>query len=239
MKTAVDLAVESILPVYQTYAQYFRSIDPVTPHQVFDRYVFAYCTVNLGWQSSVNLYTRLQMLDWPAGEEAITEVFKEARSGFHNTRPKFMAKFAVDYFRGKNFTRYANPSSRDWPEFRRRLSKRVLGLGPVKLSFASELIHPFTSRIVCLDRHMISRLFAVDPQATHAFSVYEHYERLWLAACDRRKVAPALARLAYWDHMQGYDSPDFWAHVLQPGSRELFKQYQEVEDGTPVLEKIS
>jgi hypothetical protein len=38
--------------------------------------------------------------------------------------------------------------------------------------------------------------------------------------------------------VQGFDSPDFWAHVLQPGTKELFKQYEENCYGENVVAQV-
>lgn len=216
-------AVESMLEMCEHYGNYFDSIAPVTPHDVFLRYLFAYTTVNLSWQSSVRLYTGLAALQWPAREPEIRDVFIAARAGFHDTRPRYIADFASKYFQAANHLRFMHRPSQSWTEFRHRLDKDILGLGLIKISFTMELCYPQDSEIVCLDRHMLNRIFHKDPTKTCSIAQYEYYEQQWVQCCRHYGQAPAVVRLAYWDHMQGRQSPDYWAHVFR------VKQQKETE----------
>ena len=208
-------AVESVLDNCERYGNCMASIDPVTPHDVFRRYLFAYTTVNLSWQSSVKLYTELVALDWPARESEIRDVFIASRVGFHDTGPRYIADFAAKYFKGVNYLRFMHRPSQSWTELRRRLEKDILGLGLIKISFTMELCYPQDSEIVCLDRHMLNRIFHKDPAKACSTAQYEYYEQQWVRCCRHYGQAPAIVRLAYWDRMQGRRSPDYWAHVFK------------------------
>lgn len=222
-------AVESVLDRCEHYSNYFSRIDPVIPHDMWKRYLFAYTTVNLSWQSSVKLYTELDRLEWPAPEWKIKDAFITARAGFHETRPRYIADFAAKYFRGVNYLKFQHRPSRNWIEFRDALDKEILGLGMIKISFTMELAYPQETEIVCLDRHMLARIFHTDPTRNCTGPRYLHYERLWVQTCRRYGVAPGIARLAYWDKLQGQNSPDYWAHV--------FKQKENI-DGEIVKQEI-
>ena len=176
--------------------------------------MFAYTTVNLSWQSSVRLYIELNKLQWPATEAQIRTAFIAAKSGFYDVRPRYIADFAAKYFKGVDFLRFQHRPSQNWIEFRNRLDKDILGLGVIKISFTMELAYPQETEIVCLDRHMLGRIFHTDPTRTVNGDQYIHYEKLWVQTCREYGVAPGIARLAYWDKMQGKDSPDYWAHVF-------------------------
>ena len=208
-------AIESVLDRCEHYSNYFGRIEPVTPHDMWRRYLFAYTTVNLSWQSSIKLYAGLDRLEWPASEEDIRNAFIAAKSGFQNTRPRFIADFAARYFKGINFLKFQHKPGRDWVEFRQALDNEILGLGMIKISFTMELAYPQETRIVCLDRHMLARIFHTDPTSNVAGGQYLHYEHLWVQTCRDYGAAPGIARLAYWDLMQGRDSPDYWAHVFK------------------------
>lgn len=217
---AVEEAVESVLDRCEHYANYMRQISPVTPHDVFRRYLFAYCTVNLSWESSVRLYTLLGALHWPASEADIRAAFIEARAGFQETRPRYIADFSGRYFHGlASYIKFTYRPGTSWTSWRHGLEKRILGLGRVKISFSMELIYPESTEIVCLDRHMLGRVFHQDPSAGISESTYMHCEKRWVDCCRHYHVAPGIARLAYWDWMQGREDPDYWAFV--------FKQHKE------------
>ena len=208
----VSRALEAIKPVYADYWKAFTSIAPYSPSDVFSRYVFAFCTVNFGWQTSVELYTRLAGLSWPATERDIKSQFEITHSGFYNGRPAYMADF------GRDFAAYPSDFIKDgnenWLEARQRIVSKILGLGRAKTAFAFEMIYPETSEVVCLDRHMVRNLF--DGDATGLTDKdYWRLEKQWVDTCLERNLAPAIARLAYWDHIQGHDSPWYWACAFE------------------------
>jgi thermostable 8-oxoguanine DNA glycosylase len=208
-------AVESVLDRCEHYSNYFRMIQPILPHDIWRRYMFAYTTVNLSWQSSVRLYTELNKLQWPAAEADIRAAFITAKSGFYDTRPRMMADCASIFFSEFQYTRFQRKPDQDWLELRSDLDKLILGLGQIKISFTMELCYPEETEIVCLDRHMLGQVFHTDPTRTTGTQQYLHCERQWVETCRRYGAAPGIARLAYWDKLQGRNSPDYWAHVFK------------------------
>ena len=215
MTNPASLAVRTVSDVYSHYRDYFRSIPATTHADRFRRFLFAYTTVNLSWETSVELYSRIGWLSWPYVSEA------ELKShfmgiGFHNTMPARITEFASAYWKDPFiFETPAYPVYRDWANWRRYVSGKTRGLGITKFSFAAEMLEPEQCRIVCLDRHMLKKVFGVDP-AKQGPAGYQDCETQWCEASEEHGMEPALTRLAYWDSMQGFKSPAFWAHVLAP-----------------------
>jgi thermostable 8-oxoguanine DNA glycosylase len=200
---------------YKAYLEHFNAITPKSGREVFNRFIFSYLSVQLSWEKNVSLYKMLEDYEWANGPEGVVSVFREIGAGFHKTRPFAMDLFAKRY--SHDYSLLLKSPTESWETYRTRLVASIPGLAHTKVSFAAEMIYPEQSRLICLDRHMLGNVYGVK-RTKHGIQCtyrdYKRYERAWCRGCDKRGVAPAVARLAYWDKFKGYENSLFWSEVF-------------------------
>jgi thermostable 8-oxoguanine DNA glycosylase len=201
---------------YKAYLEHFKAIQPETEKDIFERFLFSFLSVQTPWQKNVLLYRELKDYNWDEGEGPVRDLFIREGIGFQNTRPRFITKFVRDYHEDPGF--YIKKDDESWARYRARLDKKVCGLAKAKLSFVAEMCYPEDSEIICFDRHMLREVFRVkkgkfgiDCTATK----YRKYEQMWNREARARDMAPAVARLLYWDQFQGFEDSLFWTEVFE------------------------
>jgi thermostable 8-oxoguanine DNA glycosylase len=211
----INEALDRITPeVHEWYLTHFTSVNKDNPEDYFRLFLFAYLSVQMSWQNNVKLYDRLKDLSWLENYLELRTVFVEEKVGMHNKRPVFIQDFAEKFFQDPSS--FHKRDEETWQDFRKRLDKRIRGLSTAKISFTMEMAEP-TTEIVCFDRHMLHRIFEVK-KTEHGVQCsdkdYKRFERMWLRECRKRNMLPAIARLAYWDTLQGYDNSLYWSQAL-------------------------
>jgi len=203
---------------YLEYRDYFTSIRPETPQEVFRRFLFAQCTVNMAWMKSVELYQELAYANWPLQEAEVIDVFRQLHTGLETARGRQVALFGNKTHQDNNLqTLFTKLPTETWAEFRDRGVKAMPGLGYAKFSFSCELCWPEESECVCLDRHMFNHIFKyTGAKSGVSKSMYIRLESAWNQACRRVGMSPAIARLACWDDLVGQTDAKFWACVFTP-----------------------
>jgi len=215
LKDSLSKAFDSIQDDrYQEYLQHFMAIAPQDSEEVFKRFLFSFLSVQINWELNVKLYQELENYDWSRGEEPIKQLFIKEGVGFQNTRPRFIHDFATKFHEdSKPLLR----GEETWQAYRARLNRTVCGLAIAKLSFTAEMYSPDQSSIVCLDRHMLREVFLIE-KTKYGISCnvtnYKKYEQMWVKESQARGMAPAIARLLYWDQYMGYEDSLFWSKVF-------------------------
>jgi thermostable 8-oxoguanine DNA glycosylase len=193
------------------YHRYWGPLTVTNHADYFRRWLFAFCSVHTTWESNVRGYEAIKdFTQWLGDREALRAKLLWARCGVQNNRARFITQFAEQFWTNPDW--FYPRASEPWQHLRDRLEPHILGLGLAKTSFALEMAFPTVATVACLDVHML-RLYgetaAVKPQT------YAKLEANWLEGAYDRGVAPYMARMVYWDNLQGKDSSRYWSHCLE------------------------
>ena len=225
-------AVDSVTPItHRWYENHFELLDNRNRTDVFHAFMFSALTVHMKWESTVKMYTALRGADWDAFTlDSLTDTVRGFRTGLHNGTAKRLWS-VYRFFRDEE--EIYRKEDEAWTEYRDRLSKRIHGLSITKISFPIEMLWP-DANVACLDTHMLGRVFnrrrgKYGRQVN--LTTYRKFEDEWCRACIRSGKKPGIVRLAYWDSMMGYDSPEFWTDCLFEGRRHDY-ELQKDEDYT-------
>lgn len=72
---------------------------------------------------------------------------------------------------------------------------------------------PMTAEVTCLDVHML-RLYGKTKPGLRV-TEYEKYESDWIGRSRAAKVEPYMARMVYWDNLQGKPDSRYWSQCLE------------------------
>jgi hypothetical protein len=193
------------------YCRYWSAVRPRDDRQRFNRWLFAFASVQTGWARNAVVYRALSAPGVCFDPAPLRRVLDACGAGMVQVRTRGLSRFHADY--------WADPSAwlprpgESFAACRDRLVPRVTGLGLAKVSFALELCSPLACDVVCLDRHLL-RIYGVDPE--HATDrQYRRAEAHWRASCARRRVPCPVARHICWDAVQGRRSTRYWSHVFE------------------------
>ena len=192
------------------YSNYFMSVAPKTPEQFLRRWLFSFASIQTGWAQNVVLYNALKGLDWCRSKEDLLECIKSSRTGLHNNRCKFIWGF-YEAFR-EDPAKFYGKHGESWTGYRDRLAGMVPGIGLAKTAFVLEMTWPTKAKICCLDRHII-RMFGEEEERVTGRK-YKELEQEWIKLCEKRNVAPAIARAICWDKVQGKADSSYWCCVF-------------------------
>lgn len=199
----------------QLYEEYFDSIAPQNAQDIFWRFVFAFTSIHSTYKTNIRAYQALRNPESWKSSEALYAALTKARCGMQNQRTKFLWKFAKDFFFGEfsslQFTKNLQHQ-------RNVLTKRLLGIGMAKISFALEMSFPRQNEVVCFDVHQL-RLYG-KPQKIN-LKDYEECEKDWCQRCLQIGFSPFVVRNLYWDILKKKKSPRFWSYVFEPGLETL------------------
>jgi thermostable 8-oxoguanine DNA glycosylase len=197
--------------IIDTYHEYWESVKPTDPSEVFRRYLFAFMSIHSTWKSNVIGYNALKnWWEWYGKENELKNRLAEANVGLHNNRAKFIGQFTEDFW--TNGDEYNRGETESWVDYRNRLMKRILGLGPAKTSFSLEMCYPIEANVTCMDTHLF-RVYGLD-QAKD-LKHYEKIETHWLDMSRMWNVPPYIARCIFWDRKQGKEDSRYWSYVLE------------------------
>lgn len=196
---------------YRAYEEAFAGLVPHTDADLFRRFLFVFLSVNMPWEHNVSLYNKLKSLWWFDSPGKVRKVFLDERCGLENTRSVQIVDFAnVFVEHPKWFWKTAEESA---DRYRERMMDAVPGLGITKVSFLMELVYP-DSACVCLDRHMLKRVFGYFRPDRPAEGRYRRYENIWVRESRGMQRKPGITRMACWDALLGYTSHTFWSSCM-------------------------
>lgn len=213
MTPAVEAAFDHYTNSEATqYVEYWDQIAARTDAQLFHRFLFAYMSVHTTWENNVNGFQAIKDHEaWLGDHKGLRTRIVSAGVGLHNNRSAWITRFADDYFKCPGeFRRGARES---WAGYRDRLEKKILGLGPAKVSFALELAYPLEAEVLCLDVHML-RLYGRKDQSMRV-GEYHRMEADWVGRSRAVGLPPYIIKQILWDKTQGKPNSRYWSHVLE------------------------
>ena len=195
----------------QRYSDYWAGIKPVSLVEHKRRWWFAFLSIRSQWKANKNTYALLARNRWES-KDALEGLLHQGRIGLVDRRSRAIWEFtqAFDACPGD----FMHTSGEDWSAFRKRLVKRLYGVGIAKVSFSFEMCWPMESRTVCIDTH-IMQMYGVCPKKGINQSEYHAAEGHWLDTCESKGYAPAIARHILWDKRQNKRNTRYWSHVLE------------------------
>lgn len=210
----VELYIESIdQALIGQYREYWATIKPKTPAEVYERWLFAFLSVHTTWQRNVSSFQLLQGKKVSASKSELFDTIVSAGVGLHHMRTDGIWKFHYDF--------WANPESwmfdgqERWSDYRDRMMARCHGLKEAKTSFALELCYPDECGVVCLDTHMLQLYGCTKKGTAVSPNKYREMEQHWLACCQKRQLPSPLVRHVYWDKVQKQPDTKYWTHVFE------------------------
>lgn len=194
------------------YVDYWGGLAAETDHQLFQKFLFAFCSVHTTWESNVTAFKALSKYDdWLGSQKGLRTRLVRAGAGLHNNRTRWIGAFATDFW--SNCAAFRRGPRESWQTYRDRIEARLTGLGPAKVSFALELAYPLEAEVLCLDVHML-RLYGKKDQNLKV-GEYERYEHDWLGRCRAAEMPSYIVKQMHWDRLQGKPDSRYWSHVLE------------------------
>jgi hypothetical protein len=194
------------------YVDYWDKLTAKTDAQLFQRFLFAFCSVHTTWEGNISGYKAIEEHEaWRDDHAGLRTRLIKSGVGLHNNRSRWIGDFAVRFWAEPNcFKRGLRES---WSCYRDRLEAEIVGLGPAKVSFALELAYPLEAQVLCLDVHML-RLYGKKDQ-TMRKNEYQVYEADWVGRSQAVGLPPYIVKQIYWDTRQGKVDSRYWSHVLE------------------------
>ena len=194
------------------YVNYWDGLTAKDDMQLFQRFLFAYCSVHTTWESNVKGYQAIKdHKEWKGSRQGLRTKLVSAGVGLHNNRSKWIDEFSEKYW--DNPGAFAKGPRESWPVYRSRLASGITGLGPAKVSFALELAYPLEAEVLCLDVHML-RAYGKQTQNLKT-GEYELYEADWIARSRAIQVPSFVVKQIYWDARQNRPDSRYWSSVLE------------------------
>ena len=201
----------------QPYKEYWESVKPKTNAEIFQRYLFAFCSVHTTFQGNVKGYNAIKNYEeWQEDENILREKLRLSGVGLHNNRTKYIWSFKDKF--------WANPKDFYFTSKKYHIKKRdsilskVKGIALAKVSFALEMIHPNEARVLCGDIHQL-RLYDMEHlkynKSRSGTDQYKKMERHWSVNCGKAGVPSYIARSIYWDNLQKKEDSRYWSYVLE------------------------
>jgi hypothetical protein len=72
---------------------------------------------------------------------------------------------------------------------------------------------PLEAQVACLDVHML-RLYG-EEKAGAKRAIYNRFEIDWITRSRDAEVEPYVARMVYWDKLQGRADSRYWSECLE------------------------
>ena len=194
------------------YSEYWQAIRPVTLMDRYHRWLFSYCSVRATWKMNKDTFHLLSSEPWYS-EEELRALLEKARIGMYDVRTK-----GIWHLRKTANTNSILLSGMlgDWQEWRNYLVDNMFGLGLAKISFALEMCHPLTCRVVCLDTHLLQMYGIKAGKVTPR--IYAEMENHWIGECDKRDLPSPMVRHILWDRIQDKTDTRYWSYVLEDSS---------------------
>lgn len=192
------------------YKAYFDWIRPRTEMEIYNRFIFAFCSVHTTWKNNLKGYLLLKD-NYHTDKDKLLSILKNSSLGLYNNRAKFIHSFTKKFLANPKF--YTKRRNETWKEYATRLQKDIDGLGHAKTRFAIEMIYPNSARVVCSDTHII-QLHKQNPNKMTK-RLYDRIEYGFLNRARKHKTNPVEFRWRWWDRKQNYSSPRYWSWCLE------------------------
>jgi hypothetical protein len=207
----------------ESYNDYWSELKPQTNNAVFRRYLFAFMSVHTTWKNNCKGYNAIKQFNkwtleiggqlelWNYDANKLFNKIESTRVGMQNNRTNYIGTFNDNFWSNPD-DYLCRVSGEGWTEWRDRLSKKILGLGKAKTSFAIEMLYPTEAKVVCMDTHLF-QIYGLNQ--TKNAKLYNTIEADWLERSEQRGVAPYMARCLYWDKNQNRKNSRYWSKVLE------------------------
>ncbi len=192
------------------YKEYFKKIKPKGVKAIYDRFLFAFCSVHTTWERNVIGYNKLKGV-YQTDEKVLKAKILEAGLGLTNHRTEYIKEFTEKFKTNPKF--YTKRRNESWQKYADRLQKDIKGLGFAKTRFVIELIYPSSAKVCCVDTH-IAQWAKQNPNKLNK-RLYTAIEKGWFNHSKKHKLHPIEARWKWWDNKQGYDNPRYWSKCLE------------------------
>ena len=192
------------------YKEYFKKITPKNKMDVYNRFIFAFCSVHTTWERNIIGYNLLKN-KYHTNEVVTKALIKKAGLGLTNNRTRFIVGFTKKFQSNPNF--FKKRPTETWKGYADRLQKNILGLGFAKTRFAIELLYPNEAELVCTDTHIIQ--WAHQDPNKMSKKLHSKIELGFLNHARQQGMTPVEARWRFWDRKQGYNNPRYWSQVLE------------------------
>ena len=205
------------------YKEYFKDITPKNKMDIYNRFIFAFCSVHTTWESNIRGYNMLKD-NTSTDLRTIKPIIKRAGLGLNNVRSKAIKLFTKAF--NEDYKQFTKRRAESWQDYALRLEKNIYGLGHAKTRFAIELLYPVSAKVCCVDTHVIQ--WAKQNPNKMSRALYNKIEQGWLNHSKQKGLNPVEARWKWWDNKQGYEHPRYWSHVLE--TQELKTKYGELNE---------
>lgn len=192
------------------YQNYFMTIKPKTKMDIYNRFIFAICSIHTTWQSNIKGYLLLKDKYHKTRGEVMTLV-KRAGLGLNKNRTESIIQF-TEAFR-EDYKFFLKRDAESWQGYAERLEKNIYGLGFAKTRFAIELVYPDEAEVCVVDTH-IAQWAKQNPNKLTR-KLYKSIETGWLNHAKQKGLHPIEARWKYWDNKQGFQDSRYWSWVLE------------------------
>jgi hypothetical protein len=197
------------------YSAYWETLRPKNPSEVFQRYLFAFCSVHTTFAGNISGYNAIKDYSvWKDDRARLLQLLTTAKCGLQNGRTENIWNFAEQFW--ANSSEYQLPRRRHLAT-RNEITDKIRGLGIAKVAFALELTEPNGARVLCGDIHQL-RLYGIPTCKYNSVAERTAYHRMeihWLRKCAASKVPPYIARCLFWDELQGHPDSRYWSHVFE------------------------
>ncbi len=192
------------------YEKYFEEIKPKNELEVYNRFLFAFCSIHTTWESNIRGYNMLKD-EYHTNDKKLSKIIKSSGLGLHTNRTKSIHEFTHAFL--ANPSRYMKRFYESWSKYAQRLQDLIFGLGFAKTRFAIELLYPNTAKVCCVDTHIIQ--WAKQSPKKINKTLYHKIEQGWLNHSKAIGINPVEARWKWWDQKQGFNNPRYWSEVLE------------------------
>ncbi len=210
------------------YKKYFNEIKPKNEMDIYNRFIFTFCSIHTTWNSNVKGYNLLKDKYWTNKKE-LTTVMKTSGLGLNTTRTKGIYDFTKKFMKHPEF--YKRKKWEKWDVYEKRIIDNTYFLGLAKGAFVIELLYPNTAKVVCTDVHVLR--IAKQP-STASKSIHMKVKRGFMNHAKQHNMNPVEMRWRMWDKIQSQKDSRYWAYVFESPSTTLkynnmYKQNYELE----------
>jgi hypothetical protein len=191
------------------YQLYFQKITPKNQMEIYNRFLFAFCSVHVNWQSNIRGYLLLKD-SYHNDKKELEKKIKQSGLGLINIRTKAIYEFTLKYIKNPQF--YLKYDCESWQQYEDRLRNDIYGLGFAKTAFAIELIYPTKAEVVCTDVWILR--WAKQPSSVSK-TIHLKVKQGFLNHCKKHKILPIEMRWKMWDGFQNKSDPRYWSYVLE------------------------
>lgn len=192
------------------YVSYFETIRPKTTLQIYNRFLFAFCSIHTSWQSNVRGYNLLKN-EYQLDKETLEQKIIESRMGLINKRSKAIYEFTQKFLKNPNF--FLKTEIESWQDYAERLEQNIFGLGPAKTRFVIELLYLDQAQVVCTDTHIIQ--WAKKDPNKMSRKLHLEIEQKFIKYSKRIGYSPVVSRWRYWDQKQNQIGSRYWSYCLE------------------------